>query len=124
MEGPKKISSYERKLLSELCIILDPFEYATVLVQKEKYISVSLPIPLTLGLKHKVNQISYDYSSEMISALKSSIERRLSMYESDDTYITSAVLDPRFKVRWCNEEKVDELLSLVKVKAVQVETIS
>ena len=46
----------------------------------------------------------------------------MSIYEYDDTYVTSAVLDPRFKVRWCNGEKVGELLSVVKQKATQVET--
>ena len=122
VEGASKISSYERKLLSELCCILDPFEFATVLAQKEKYVSASLLIPVTIGLKHKVNYLSCDYSSKMISALKTSIDERLSIYEYDDTYVTSAVLDPRFKVRWCNEEKVDELLSVVKQKATQVKT--
>ena len=123
VEGATKISSYERKLLSELCTILDPFEYATVLVQKEKYVSASLPIPVTLGLKHQVNELSCDYSSKMISTLKASIDKRLSVYESDETYITSAVLDPRFKVRWCNEKDIDDLLSIVKQKASQIENV-
>ena len=61
-------------------------------------------------------------AQKMISALKTSIDKRLSIYEYGDTYVTSAVLDPRFEVRWCNEEKVDELLSVVKQKASQVET--
>lgn len=41
VEGTQKISSYERKLLSELSTILEPFEEATLLVQKEKTISAS-----------------------------------------------------------------------------------
>ena len=84
--------------------------------------SASLPIPVTKGLKYQVNDISCDYSSKMISALKTSTDKRLSMYEYDDTYVTSAVLDPRFKVKWCHEEIVDEPLSVVKQMATQVET--
>ncbi|VDI42302.1 Hypothetical predicted protein [Mytilus galloprovincialis] len=49
-----KLSSYERKLLSELCTILEPFDKATVLVQGEKTVTASLPIPVTLGLKHQL----------------------------------------------------------------------
>lgn len=123
VEGAQKISSYERKLLSELCTILEPFEHATLLVQKERNVSASLPIPVTLGLKHQVKEISCDYSSKMVLALKSSIEKRLNMYELDDSYIISAVLDPRFKVRWCDQEKINEPLSVVKLKAAQVETV-
>ena len=63
-EGANKISSYERKLLSELCCILDPIEFATVLVQKEKCVSASLPITEIIGLKHDVNDLSCDYSSK------------------------------------------------------------
>ena len=45
------------------------------------------------------------------------------MYELDYSYNISAVLDPRFKVRWCDLEKIDEPLSVVKLKAVQGETV-
>ena len=86
--------------------------------------SASLPIQVTIGLKYQVNDISCDYSSKMISALKVSTDKRLSMYEYDDTYVTSAVLDLWFKVKWCHKEKIDELLSIVKQKATQVETVT
>ena len=46
-----KSTSYERKLLSEICNILEHFETATLLVQKEKNVSGSMPIPVTVTLK-------------------------------------------------------------------------
>ena len=42
-----QLSTYERKLLSELCTILGPFENVTILVQKENNIIASLTIPVT-----------------------------------------------------------------------------
>ena len=45
------LTSYERKLLQELCTILERFEYATNPVQGEKH--VSLTIPVTRGHRRK-----------------------------------------------------------------------
>ena len=99
-----KLSTYERKLLTELCGILDPFEHATLLVQQEINVSASLTIPVTLGLK----QISTDYNTKMVRTLVESIKSRLSPYESDDIIIVAAFVDPRFKVRWCQPDNVDK----------------
>ncbi|KAJ8305575.1 hypothetical protein KUTeg_016120 [Tegillarca granosa] len=107
-----KLSSYERKLLQELCNILEPFEKATLLVQSENSASASLAIPVTCGLKHQICQISIDYSSKMISTLKHSIHSRLSVYENDDSFTIAAILDPRFKLRWCENEKIYAPVSL------------
>lgn len=57
----------------------------------------------------------------MVSTLKSSIEKRLSVYESEESYTIASVLDPRFKVRWCDEEKLNEPLTIVRLKASQTE---
>ena len=46
-----KLSNYERKILHELSLLLDPFEYLTRLVQNN--VSASLTIPVSLGLYTK-----------------------------------------------------------------------
>lgn len=115
-----KLSSYERKLLNELCTILEPFEKATLLVQKEISVSGSLTIPVTLGLKHQVSQISVAYSSKMVHTLSDSINTRLSQFESDECYILASLLDPRFKIRWCETEKVDKYVDILKHKVKQM----
>lgn len=63
-----KVSTYERKLLQELCQILDPLEHATLLVQKEVNESASLTIPVTLGIKHQLRQISAIHINKMIQS--------------------------------------------------------
>ncbi|CAG2204101.1 unnamed protein product [Mytilus edulis] len=119
-----KLSSYERKLLSELCTILEPFDKATVLVQGEKTVTASLPIPVTLGLKHQLKLISVDYNCKMIKSLKSSVEERLFQFVEDEAYILASFLDPRFKTRWCETEQIDQCLAVVKDKLSQVPTSS
>ena len=79
-----KLTSCERKLLSEVCNILEPFETATLLVQKEKHFSGSMPIPVTETLKNKLKDISCDYNSSLVNTLCKSLESRLSKYEEDD----------------------------------------
>lgn len=97
------LTSYERKLLQELCCVLKPFEEATTKVQTEDDVSASLTIPVTLGLEHQLNELSTTYSNKMVSTLKSSLEKRLGHYKCDDAYRLAAVLDPRFKMRWVND---------------------
>ena len=82
----QQLTAYEKKLLHELCIILTPFEKATNMVQQDNYISASLTVPVTLGLKHQLQHISATYSNKMVTTLKTSIEQRLSHYESDEVY--------------------------------------
>lgn len=83
------------------------------MVQRENSVSASLVVPITLGLQHKLEEISLTYNNRMVSCLKSSLEKRLSQYLLDDNYIMSAILDPSLKLRWCKnpEEKEGKLLS-------------
>ncbi|CAC5408450.1 unnamed protein product [Mytilus coruscus] len=90
VDSPVKLSSYERKILHELSLILDPFEYVTLLVQNN--VSASLTIPVT--------QYNNMYNNKMMTTLKSSIETRLTRFEEDNDFILAAILDPRFKLRW------------------------
>ena len=71
----------------------------TILVQKENNISASLTVPVKIGLRHKMHQISSFFNSKMVSTFKRSIKERLSRYEEEESYVVAAVLDPRFKLR-------------------------
>ena len=105
-----QLSTYERKLLSELCTILGPFEHVTFLVQKENNISASLTVPVTIGLRH---QISSTFNNKMVSTFKCSIKEGLSRYEKEESYVVAAVLYLRFKLRWCESDKIDYVESIV-----------
>lgn len=122
------LTTYERKLLQELCSILKPFEDATVMIQTENNVSASLAIPVTLGLEHQLNEISTTYSNKMVSVLKSSLLKRMSDFKSEDSYVLAAMLDPRFKIRWSNDvtqktELETKLTSYARKQEVTTERI-
>ena len=83
-----------------------PLEDATLLVQREKHVSGSMVIPVTLGLKKHLQSVKCDYSTKFVSSLLSSLSKRLSQYENDDVYRTFAIIDTRFKVLWCEAEEI------------------
>lgn len=116
-----KLSTYERKLLQELCAILDRFKYSTVLIQRN--LSPILTITVTLGLKHQMNQLPSVYINKMMTTQKSSLFTRLNPFENDNDFKISTTLDPRFKLRWCDENKVNTLAALLKntVKSLHFE---
>lgn len=114
-----RLTSYERKLLTEVCQILNPFEMATNLIQCDKTVSASMTIPVTIGLKRHLDRVKSDYNTSLVERLRKSTEQRLSVYEQDDTYITAAILDPRFKLTWCNEDQLQKFTSDLKRKVVK-----
>lgn len=62
-----------------MCGILDPFEHATLLVQQETNVSASLTIPVILGLKHQLKQISTEYNTKMVRTLVESVEQAITI---------------------------------------------
>ena len=64
--------------------------------------------------------ISVDYNSKLLSTLKESVNCRLSIYENEVCFKIASLVDPRFKVRWCETEKVTEYIDLLRNKAAQI----
>lgn len=105
-----QLSPYERKLLKELCYILKPFEDATLMVQKYKSVSANLVIPIFMGLRHQLNELSIiTYNNKMVKTLKLSLDKRLGISMSDDNFLLAAMLDPTIKLKWCNTSETIEM---------------
>ena len=117
------ITAYDKKVLCEICKILKPFEDATLLVQREKNGSGSMVIPVTLGLKKHLQAVKCDYSTKCVSALLASLSKRLCIYEEEDVYTTSSILDTRFKLLWSKPEDVDDLTTDLKKKFSFIESV-
>ena len=98
-------SKRDKDNLHELCEILYPIEHAIKLLQKHPKTSAGFIIPVTRGIKHKLDQVTAVYTGDLLSTVKLLVEERLSRYEEDDTYITASILDPRFKLRWSNQDE-------------------
>lgn len=110
------------KLFKELCQLLDPFCHATLLVQQKVNVSESMSIPLSLGIKHQLCPISSIHSNKMILTIIHSVESRLSPFEDNETFILAAILDPRFKMRWCKPGKVEKTFAFITEKLSNLNT--
>jgi hypothetical protein len=71
-----------------------------------------------------IKKKSVAYSSKMVSTLSDSIDARLSQFESDECYILASLLDSSFKIRWCETEKVDKYVDLLRNKVKQLSSTS
>jgi hypothetical protein len=66
--------------------------------------------------------VKYDYSTK-VSALLASLSKRLCIYEEEDVYTTSSILDTRFKLLWSKPEDVDDLTTDLKKKFSFIESV-
>ena len=98
-----KLAAYERNTLRDFVEILSPFEEATDIAQIENKVSSSLVIPCIRGTRGQLSTLRMKYSNALVKELAESVERRLTIYESEDAYTTASVLDPRFKLKWCKD---------------------
>ena len=97
----EKLTKYDRSILEDLCKMLVPFEEATDLAQQSNGVSASYVILCVLGLKAHLMAMSLNYNCKFLSTLKSSVEKRLSVYLEREEFQLAAMLDPRFKLQWC-----------------------
>ena len=114
-----KLTTYERKTLGEVCEVLRPFEEASTYAQLENQPSASLVIPCVLGLKCKLTSMKERNNTSLVHALSASVEKRLTKFVDNDTYVTASVLDPRIKLRWAQSSQhaaiTDSLSRKVKI---------
>ena len=106
-----KPTAYEMKLVSELCEVLLPFEEATDAVQGELVVTSSMVLICIRGLRAELQRLREIYSSKLITALQASIEKRLAPYEGMDDFKLATMLDPRFKLDWCQNDESRDLLT-------------
>jgi hypothetical protein len=103
-----QLTTYDRKILSDLVNILTPFQEATDLSQGQNIVTSSLVIPCIRGLQKALSCLSVTYNSRMLIALINSLDNRMSKFESREIFILASTLDPRFKLRWCQDSTEEE----------------
>ena len=108
-----KLTRYDTNLIDELIDILTPFETATMLTQGQNQVTSSIVLPCIRGLKAAMADLKDKYKSKIVSALSTSITKRLDKYEEKELFILSAVLDPRWKKLWCSPEEVTDIRDLL-----------
>ena len=113
------LTAFERKMLEDLVKILSPCQEAINLTQGHNVITSSFVIPCVRGLRKSFQLLSLAYNSKMVNTLTKSIENRLSKYEDDDRFNFATTLDPRFKLKWCNDEEERKLMKTKLLHAVK-----
>lgn len=93
-----KLTLYERNCLQDICDILVPFEEATDITQGDKIVTCSIVVSCIRGLRIQMTEMYSRFNSKLVSALRKSLEKRLSVYEDNLLYRLAATLDPRFKL--------------------------
>ena len=121
LKDAPKVTTHERNVLHDVVDILSPFEEATDLVQIDKIPSAGYVLPCIRGLNHHMQNTVSKYNSSFVSALKLSLKKRMPYYEEIESYQLAAVLDPRFKLSWANDEEKEPLISLLKATITKME---
>ena len=62
-------------------------------------------VPCIQGLRYSFQLLSLAYNSKMVDTVKKSIENRLSKFKEDAKFKFAITFNPRFKLKWCNDEK-------------------
>lgn len=101
----QQLNSYDRLLLNDLIEILTPFEEATDATQGQNIVTGSFIIPCIRGLRASLNSLTLKYQSSMVADLLASLNQRMSCYEGRIHFICAAILDPRFKLEWCDSKE-------------------
>lgn len=64
----------------------------------------------TIGLRKSTASHYKTYGFKLSKALHDSVEIRLNQYELDNEFILSSILDPGFKLRWCEYDAQEKNL--------------
>ncbi|KAI0211964.1 hypothetical protein LSAT2_003149 [Lamellibrachia satsuma] len=99
LDCTSKLSSYEMKLIGELCKILQPFEEVTDRVQGQAIVTC------VRGLRHTLVELRKTYN-KLVTTLQASLKKLLLKYDEMPYFKLAAAFDPRFKMDWCTEDEV------------------
>ena len=84
------------------------------MLQAEDVPTSSLVIPVAIGIKSKLDKSNTIHCTSLKTGLTMSFDKRLGSVTADPQYVTSAVLSPRFKMKWVlgatEEDRVKVLL--------------
>ena len=99
--------------------ILESFEEATDIGQRDKRVTASYIIPTIIGLRIHLATMQSRYNCGMMRALRTSLDKRKAVYENNEVFRLASCLDPRFKLQWCrNSSQREAMIAELSAKAV------
>lgn len=93
---------HKKYISADAVDILTPFEFATDCVQGSDIITASYIISCIRGLTKHLTNLFTRYNKKLVKNLKDVVEKCLTVYEQKKPHKITSVLDPRFKLAWCN----------------------
>lgn len=86
--------------VKEMCALLEPLATATVRLEADAIPTSGMVLPIIIGLEKALKRVQPVYCTSVQTGLINSIKRRLDFVHTDDHYILSAMLEPRFRLKW------------------------
>ena len=108
-----KLSLHERSVLKELCDILSSFETATNYTKGDQIITSSFGIPCIRGLKNQLFLMNKN-NNKIINAFMESLKNDVRLIELNAVFKMAAIMDPRFKLAWCQDEEAASLRCMLQ----------
>lgn len=107
------LTKNDLKVIKETTDILTPFEDVTAQCEGQNVVTSSLVIPLIVCLKAELQELSTTYRNQMLTTLIDAVDRRLSHYEENPLFQLASILDPRYKLAWCQEDQLEPMKDLL-----------
>ena len=104
-------------IIPNIVEILTPFKLATDLAQAKTEVTASIVLLVIRGLKVPLESLHVKFNSRLTTALKSSLEKRMSKYEQHEFFKVAAALDLRWKVGWCVQKESAQIKNIILDKA-------
>lgn len=123
--APESLSFNDFIDLKEMVKLLQPFETATNQISGQTYVTVSLIIPLVVGIHNNLTEIEHsltsDITKQLCARLKLSVIKRLFIYEQRTVPRVATLLDPRLKkYAFRNVENANIAQQLVQQELAQL----
>ena len=96
-------------VLTEIVSILELFEEAVVMMNGDQQLPISVCLPSFVSLSTHLAAKSSGICAHLASSMLSALEKNLfATITRNELYVCAAVLDPRFKLTWCNNQMESE----------------
>lgn len=116
-DAPEMLSSRELHALSEVLMVLKPFEVETKIISAEKYLTGSKIIPIIETIRNKMDtlQLSTPNGISLKNKVKFEFELRAFKIKNNTVLNVATLLDPRYKGLYCkNNEALEDAKNFIK----------
>ena len=112
------LTKVKLNVVSELCLILEPFYEITKEMSTEKYVEISKILPVSaclLNCLQSINVVTIAGKQLKINIIDI-YKERLKPYEQSDLICMATLLDPRFKKSYLNSHQLDKMIKLINTE--------